>query len=1105
MHLHRPRLSHRLAAALSVVTLAVTGLTTVSATASSAADPEADPGELSLAPAQPTLDRTISADKAPMSRLAKTSPGLRSLTGAKRIPVMIKYDYDALASYRGTVRGHPATSPSATGRALTRQKVATSSYLNYLTKREQAITSQVRSAAPATRVTHRFRVVYGGVAAVVPGNRVSAILRVPGVVAVQRDDLEQPQTDSSGTFIGAPAAYSALRTTRNAGQGILLGNLDTGVWPEHPAFSDQGNLPAYSGPAIPCDFGDNPLTPANDPFVCNRKLVGGRAFMDTYHAQEGTGYLYPGTARDSEGHGSHTASTSAGNVLRDVQTLGPVVARILGIAPGAQVAEYRVCGPEGCFDSDSAAAVEQAVLDGVDVINFSISGGTDPMTDPVELAFLDAYAAGVFVSTSAGNDGPGAATANHLSPWVTSVAASTQRREFASSLSLTASNGDTYQVDGATITGGAGPLPVVLAGAAPYGDQLCQTPAAPGTFTGQIVVCTRGVNARVAKGFNVLQGGAAGMILVNPTLADVETDNHWLPTVHVADGTALLAFTDGHDDVTGSFTAGAARNGTGDVMAAFSSRGPAGSFVKPDITAPGVQILAAMTPTPEDPVNGPPGQYYQAIAGTSMSSPHIAGVAILLKALHPTWDPGQIKSAIMTQATTAVVKEDGATPADPFDMGAGRVSVPASLRVPVTISETAANYAAMTGDPLHAIDLNIPSINAPTMPGRVTTARTVMNVTSRTLTVTPRAIVPSGTSIRFRPASRTLAPGQSGSFGITIESTAAVGTQQFAEVRFRTQSGTAHIPVAFVPRQGSVSLVQSCAAPSVPLTGTTTCSVTAANNAFESQDVSLTTTTNDRLRITGATGAALARGRATTTATLAPATLGVPSVDPGERFGYIPLDAFGITPEPIGDEEIINYDVPSYLFNGRAENVVGVDSNGYLVAGGASSSDNNCCNLPAGASPAPPNNLLAPFWTDLDGTGAPGIYAATLTDGVDSWLVVEWRVNVFGSNDLRAFQVWIGVNGTQDISYAYSAPQGDPSGQDFLVGAENAAGEGDVSRFLPTSDQLVTSTDPAPGGSVSYQVTVRGQRAGPGRVHTELAASGVRGTTIVDTPVAVTP
>ncbi|MBZ5739861.1 S8 family serine peptidase [Nocardioides mangrovi] len=1109
MDLRHPRTSARTVAAISAVALAVATAAAASpAGPASAAGSKPDPAKLSLGSSQPILTTSVDGDKSPTSALAETSPGLRTLSSAKRIPVMIKYDYDSVASYRGTVRGYPATSPSTTGKQLTTKRVANASYLSYVKTQERSISADVEAAAPSAQITNSYRVVYGGVSAVVNGNQIRQILRVPGVVAVQRDAVKQPLTDSSGTFIGTPAAYAALHTTRNAGAGILLGNLDTGVWPEHPSFADQGNLPAYTGPAIPCNFGDNPLTPANDPFVCNNKLVGGRSFLATYDAQNGTGsYSYPDTARDAEGHGSHTASTSAGNVVNNVQTLGPQIARILGMAPGAQIAEYRVCGgAAGCYTSDTTAATEQAILDGVDVINFSISGGTDPMTDPTELAFLDAYAAGVFVAASAGNDGPTAGTANHLSPWVTTVAASTQRREFASTLTLTADNGETFTTDGATITAGAGPLPVVEAGDPPYSNQLCQTPAAPGTFTGKIVICTRGVNARVEKGYNVLQGGAAGMILVNPTLADVETDNHWLPAIHIPDGTDLQAFMGSHTGVTGSFTAGAARNGQGDVMAAFSSRGPAGLFVKPDITAPGVQILGAMTPTPDEITGGPAGQYYQAIAGTSMSSPHIAGVAILLKALHPSWTPGQIKSAMMTQATTAVVKEDESTPADPFDMGAGRIAVAAAMKAPLTISDTAADFAALTGDPLHAIDLNIPSINAPTMPGRVTTTRTVTNVTSRPLRVVPRATVPANTTIRFQPSSRYVAPGQSASFQITIESSAPVGTQQFAQIRFQTGSGTAHIPVAFVPKQGDVSLTQSCAASSIKRNASTTCTVTATNNSFNDQQVSVASTTNDRLRITGASGAAVSNGRATASASLTGATLGVPSVDPGPSVaGYLPLDLFGIAPTPIGDEQFLNFNVPAFVYNGQSYSQVGVNSNGYIVVGGGTSADDNCCDLPPGPSSAPPNNMLAPFWTDLDGTGAAGVLAGTLTDGVDTWLVIEWRVNVFGTTDTRTFQTWIGVNGTQDISYTYSAPQADPSGQPYLVGAENAAGEGDVSSFLPAEDQVVTSTDPVPGDSLSYQLTVRGIRVGSGRLHSEMTADGVSGTTIVNTPVGVTP
>ena len=180
---------------------------------------------------------------------------------------------------------------------------------------------------------------------------------------------------------------------------------------------------------------------------------------------------------------------------------------------------------------------------------------------------------------------------------------------------------------------------------------------------------------------------------------------------------------------------------------------------------------------------------------------------------------------------------------------------------------------------------------------------------------------------------------------------------------------------------------------------------------------------------------------------------------------------------PIGDEAIVNFNGPAFEYNGRTYTRFGVDSNGYVVVGGGTVEDNECCTLPAGPDPARPNTILAPFWTDLDGTGAPGILVGVLTDGADDWLVVEWRVNVFGTTDQRRFQVWIGLaddaDPEQDITFAYAAPQADPAGQDFLVGAENELGEGDVSSFLPTADQRVTSSPATPGGSASYVVVAR--------------------------------
>jgi len=1104
MRIHSKGLTAGSALLLSVTFLAATG-----GSGSAAVTTVGDPDDLTAVALQPSS--RVDGFKSDTSALARTSPGLLHRSDATPVRVMIKLDQDSLSSYAGGVAGLAATSPAATGRGLDLASPAAKDYTAYLADNERSFSSRLATVAPGAKVTRSYRLVYGGVSAVVPANKVRAILGIDGVVAVQRDALRQPLTDSSATFLNAGPVYNALGGKPNAGQGVIYGNLDTGVWPEHPSFADNGNLPAPPGPARECNFGDNPLTPANDPFVCQNKLIGGAAFTDTYDAVLGDD-VYAGTARDSEGHGTHTASTSAGDPLANAPIFGVNRGPIAGMAPGAWVMEYKVCGPQGCFNSDSAAAVEQAITDGVKVINFSISGGTDPLTDPVELAFLDAYAAGVFVSASAGNDGPGASTANHLSPWVTTVGASTQRREFFTTLNLTASNGDVFSVDGASITQGAGPLPVVLSTDAPYSNEFCGAAAGPGTFSGKLVACRRGGGiGRAQKGFNVLQGGAAGMVLYNQPLADIETDNHWLPTVHLADGTSFLAFMNGHTGVNGQFAAGAKRNGQGDVMAAFSSRGPGGNFIKPDVTAPGVQILAGHTPTPSDAAGGPPGEYFQAIAGTSMSSPHVAGAAILLRAAHPTWTPGQVKSALMTTSITDVVKEDLTTPADPFDMGAGRINIGRSNLAPLTFDETADDYLAMSGDPLLAVHLNVPSINAPVLPGRLTTTRVAKNVTGsfQSFLVSTRA--PAGSSIRVTPSSFGLAAGASRTLTVTITTNAPEGAQQFGEIRIRRSNGTRpmHLPVAWTHTQGEVSLTQSCVPSSIPRGTTTECSVVATNEGFGAQTVDLDTRTSANLAITGTSGATLVNGHHARLhgVTLDGVQLGVPSVDPGTSpAGYLPLDLFGVAPNPVGDEDIINYNVPAFVFNGSAYTSVGVDSNGYLVAGGATAEDNNCCNLPPGPDAARPNNVMAPFWTDLDGTGTPGVFAAVLTDGVNSWLVVEHRVNVFGTASERHFQVWIGLNGTQDISYAYDPASlpGDPNGQDFLVGAENDLGQGDMAAVLPTQDLVVTSTDPSPGDSVSYSLTARGLWRGNGWVTTEMDASGVLGTTIVTSPVQVT-
>lgn len=1096
------------AAVVSLLIPLAAGLTGIQAAGAAPA-----PADLARAVDQPVSTDRVAALKSPTSRLAKTDAALAARTDSAMVAVSIKLDYDSMATYAGGVQGLAPTSPDVTGQSLETKTDATARYEKFAADKESTFTKALTKAVPQTKLGRSMRVVYGGIAAQVPANKVAEIAKMDGVVAVQEDKLNQIQTDSSAQFIGANRVYSELGGgARNAGKGVIYGNLDSGVWPEHASFADLGNLNAPPGPARACEFGDNPLTPATDVFRCQKKLIGGAHFTDTYDLIVGDD-VFPGTARDSNGHGTHTASTSAGNIVEDPTILGNQVAdRMHGIAPGASVMVYKVCGPGGCYSTDSAAAVGQAILDGVDVINFSISGGTDPFTDPVELAFLDAYAAGVFVSASAGNSGPTASTVNHLSPWVTTVAASTQTREFSTTLTVTAGNGDTYVMDGATITDGvSGPL--VMASDAPYSRPLCDAPAPAGSFAGKIVACQRGGNARVDKGFNVLQGGAIGMVLYNPTLQDVNTDTHYLPTVHLASGTDFVAFMASHTGETASWAAGQAADGQGDVMAAFSSRGPAGAVIKPDVTAPGVQILAGDTPIQESSDSGPPGEYFQAIAGTSMSSPHTAGAAALLMALHTDWTPGQVKSALMTTAKKDVVKEDLTTPADPFDYGSGRIDLRRAGAPGLTFDETAANMASLGADAETAVHLNLPSVNAPVMPGRLTTVRTAKNVSGLRMTYDAQVTAPAGAKITVLPKRFTLDVNQTIELTITIESTAPE-QQYFGEVRLKpTRSGypTLHLPVAFVTGQADVALTSSCSPARIPQGGETICTITANNSTYNDTTVDLKTTVDNKMRVTGATGAQIVDNRTVVkpNVALAGAAPGVPSIgQDNAHFGYLPLDGFGITPSPIDDEEIINYNVPAFQYNGVTYTRLGVDSNGYLIVGGGTSEDNQCCTLPDGPSPARPNNVLAPFWTDLDGTGTDGIYAGTLSLPTgERWLVIEWRVNVYGTADLRTFQAWIGLNGEQDITYAYSGPQADPNGQDFLVGAENDAGDGAMSATLPTLNDLqnyrVTSTDPAPGASVSYTVRVRGTQQGAGVVRTELDSVDLPGTTIVDTTVQI--
>jgi Subtilase family/PA domain/Fibronectin type-III domain len=1101
-----------------------------------------------------TPDSTFSGAKSDSGQLAQTDPTLLGQSSSAPVNVMIKYDFDATASYKGDVAGLAATSPEVTGVPLTDNTAAVSAYDNYTSGVASDITAAVESAAPSAQVKQTFQTVYGGVQAQVPANSIGALLNVPGVAAVQRDTLNQPLDDNT-SFIGATNVWPSLGGSDLAGSNVVVGVIDTGVWPESPFFVAKPGEPAPPRPlsAYHCDFGDGTDVAHLGPtFACNNKLIGAYNFTQTYMANilsDGQEFCNDGTdvcsARDSEGHGTHTSSTAAGDCVSSAVLYGVQRGPVCGIAPGAHVIMYRVCLVQGCFSSDSVAAVQQAIADGVNVINFSISGGAQPYSDPVELAFLDATNAGISVNAAAGNSGPGAATADHGGPWVTTVGAVTGPRAFQSTLHLTADGGASFDVVGVTITNGIStPTPVVLAQNLPGEDALCQSTLAAGTATGKIVLCQRGTNGRIDKGRRILAGGAAGMILYNPSKQDTETDNHYLPAIHV-DGppTALLAFVNGHTGVKANWATGVPTPAQSDMMAAFSSRGPRGDWIKPDVVAPGVQVLAGQTPQPDQTTadNGPPGNLFMAIAGTSMATPHAAGVSALVKAAHPDWSPEEIKSALMTSSVQSVVKEDGVTPAGVFDDGAGSIRADRAVNPTLVFNETYADFVAAGSDPLHRIDLNIPSIDATTMSGQISTQRTVINVSDKKVNMDVQITEPAGVDIVVGTKNKNLKVPKGGTltFPISISAPSVANGQYEARITLVPEAGgnNVTIPVAFVKGQGSVSLANVCSPTTFQAkVGTTHCTVTASNLGSTASNVALNVVGGDKksplqYKNVGLPGSVIGSGDGVQwSGPLSPAAPPqVTGLTPGTgpAGGYLSLSLFGITPiAGVGDDTITNFNVPTFYYGGESYARLGVVSNGYLVLGGGDSGDIVFTpqHFPNAARP---NNTLAPLWTDLNpsATGAGAIRIGTLTDGTNTWIVVDWNgVKNFGNATTHSFEVWLrvasGGAGTgpssEQVTFSYggatdagNAGSGDPdSGQNW--GAENrdgSSGANIASAPANGSEYIVHTTPPTAGGSVTVPFDITAKKNGDGIWSSiaSLTSNTTAGTTQVVQTLTVTP
>jgi subtilisin family serine protease len=756
-----------------------------------------------------------------VAMIVPTSLAAKAPEASKDVYIVVMAADPAVA-YEGGIKGLPATKPES-GNKINPNSALVKKYEKFLEKEHDKALEAV-GASPSEKI-YDYTISLNGFAALLSESQAAEIAKQPGVALVLPDEMRYKTTDNFPDFLGLsdPAGPWAKHYD---GEGVVVGVIDTGIWPEHPSFADDGSyepLPGYEG--LPSDFGNTAHNPNDAPFTCNNKLLGARQMLDTYRTLIGADPDEFDSARDDDGHGTHTASTAAGNAGVEASIYGIPRGTVSGIAPRARIIAYKALGNLGGFTSDLAAAIDQAVADGVDVINYSIGGGAS-LISADDVAFLFAADAGVYVATSAGNAGPGAATVGGPGtvPWITTVAASTQDRTFQGSVSL--GNGEEYF--GASITGGTAELPVV--DAADAGDELC----APGSLNagvvaGKIVLGKRGIYNRVEKSLAVFMAGGAGLILYNADDSQSQNaDNHWVPTVHInnTDGLAIKAYIAASPNPVAQINGGEFTEIDAPWMASFSSRGPnsvAGDIIKPDITAPGVNILAGASPYPDPGFL--PGELFQCVGGTSMASPHVAGAFALIKQAHPDWSPAMAKSAIMTTAYQDVMKEDGVAPADPFDMGSGHLNmggkaIKGSAFEPGLVydagfyeylgflcdaapevfadPEGTCAFLKSIGIPTEAYNLNYPSIGIAELPGSLTVQRTVTSVAEengwREYTVSVDA--PDGYEVAVEPYMLRLKSGQSETYEITITNVGApIGEWRFGSLTWYDKDKNSHYEV----------------------------------------------------------------------------------------------------------------------------------------------------------------------------------------------------------------------------------------------------------------------------------------------------------------------
>jgi len=811
--------------------------TPIAATAIGSADKKHPTPKVTMAE---SAKRQLEAEKA----LGEAKKGDDSYTDGRYI---VTLRGNPAASYTGGVKSFARTQPKA-GDQFDASSKKVANYSKHLASTQSDVAGDV-----GAKILQQYTIATNGFSSTLTAEQARKLAQDPRVESVSKTKMlhiqADPEIDSGVHFLGLDGAsglWSTLGGFENAGKGIVIGSIDTGIAPENASFVGEpltetaaGGEPTKKDGIISftkangktftsvCTPGDNPAVDQFTGDECNSKVIGAHyyatGFGPTNVAKPSAGeYLSP---RDGNGHGSHTASTAAGNHGVPAAVGGKSFGDISGVAPAAKISAYKVCwtsstgNPEddACSEDDSLSAIDQAIKDGVDVINYSIGGGAANSTvSTVDMAFLNAAVAGVFVAAAAGNAGPKESTLDNAAPWITTVAASTINPPEA-----TATLGNGNKLLGVSITvpstGISGALVAARAtGAAKVSEpEFCEPKALDATkVTGKIVLCERGGGiGRVDKSKEVKRAGGIGMILVNAETESLDPDLHAVPTVHVdvntlgvirayaATPAATVTFSDGNP-------AGLPSAPTPQI-APFSSRGPVladgGDLIKPDLAAPGVGILAAT-----NNAKGGPGTYAFE-SGTSMATPHVAGLAAIYLAVHPGATPAEVKSALMTSSHD-LVDAAGKPAEDVFAQGAGQVEPNKFLdpgllylngkddweRYIQTVS------SAPSSENLDPSDLNLASIGIGALAGGQTVTRTVTSTRAGTFIADP-VTIPGITTVLDHPSLTFSKAGETQTFTVTFTATDAT-LNVFATGYLRWTDGVSTVSSAIAVRPTAYSV-----------------------------------------------------------------------------------------------------------------------------------------------------------------------------------------------------------------------------------------------------------------------------------------------------------